>query len=578
MILLALFAFVAGAGTALSPCVLPILPAVLSAGVTGGRKRPLGVVIGLGVTFTFAIVGLVYVIDALGLPDDLVRTIAIVVLLGFGITLMIPPLADRVEAAISRLMPATRNRGGDGFGTGLLVGASLGIVYAPCAGPILAGIITVSAAQDFTAGKLLVAISYALGSSVVIYALLLGGRKLTDRLKPIQSKIQVGLGVVMVAVAVGMLAELDLRFQRSIAENLPAFLRNPASSLEESGLISDELAEVRASPHAASIEGGANEAEQGLELPVLGTAPEIVPGGGEWFNSDPLTIAGQVEEGNVTLIDFWTYTCINCIRTFPYLRAWDSEYRDKGLTIIGVHAPEFPFEKDADNVAGAIEDFDIEYPVVQDNELGTWNAFANQYWPAKYLIDAEGNVRYVHFGEGDYGTTERAIRSLLAEAGEDDLGERTDASGETIDPELNTPETYFGGARAQGFVTPLRPGPRDYGQTDPERLDLNEFAYGGTWNVGLEDANAIEDASISLRFQARRVFTVMGFPHSSGEVEVLLDGEPIPDDLAGEDVSNGVATVSNHRLYRLVDLPEAGEHTLTLRFQPGISGYAFTFG
>ena len=578
MILLALFAFVAGAGTALSPCVLPILPAVLSAGVTGGRRRPLGVVIGLAVTFTFAIVGLVYVIDALGLPDDLVRTIAIVVLLGFGITLVIPPLADRIEAMISGLLPATRNRGGDGFGTGLLVGASLGIVYAPCAGPILAGIITVSAAQDFTAGKLLVAISYALGSAVVIYALLLGGRRLTDRLKPIQSKVQIGLGVVMIAVAGAMLADLDLRFQRSIAENLPGFLRNPATALEESDLISEELADVRGGPHAAAVEGGAEQAEQGLELPVLGTAPELVPGGGEWFNSEPLTIAGNVEQDRVTLIDFWTYTCINCIRTFPYLRAWDEEYRDQGLTIIGVHAPEFPFERDADNVEGAIDDYDIDYPVVQDNELGTWNAFANQYWPAKYLIDAEGNIRYAHFGEGDYETTERAIRSLLAEAGESDLGPEAQASGETIDPGTGTPETYFGGARAQGFVQRLQPGPHDYGAIDPERLGLNQFAYAGTWDVSLESAEAIDDASISLRFQARRVFVVMGSHDRGAEVEVLLDGEPISDGDAGEDVSAGAATVSSQRLYRLVDLPEAGEHSLTLRFDPGVSGYAFTFG
>ncbi len=577
MVLLAVFAFIAGAGTALSPCVLPILPAVLSAGVTGGRKRPLGVVIGLAATFTFAIVGLVYVIDALGLPDDLVRTIAIVVLLVFGITLIVPPIADRIEAWISRIVPATQNRRGDGFGTGLLVGASLGIVYAPCAGPILAGVVTASAAQDFTAGKLVVALAYAAGSALVIYALILGGRKLADRLKPVQARIQVALGVVMVAVAVAMLADLDLRFQRSIAENLPAFLRNPAAPLEESVVVSERLDEISASPHGGATEGGGAEAEQGIELPVLGPAPEIVPGG-EWFNSEPFTFADQRAEGRVTLIDFWTYTCINCIRTLPYLRAWHEEYADEGLTILGVHTPEFAFERDAGNVEGAISDYDISYPVVQDNDYGTWDAFGNQYWPAKYLIDADGYVRYAHFGEGEYEATELAIRSLLAEAGNTELGPQAQASAESADPGTRTPETYFGSLRAAGFVNgPIVPGVKDFGDPDPDDLGLNQFAYSGTWEITGEHATAVDGAAISLNFQARRVFCVMG-AKGSRDVTVLLDGEPIPDELAGEDVRAGAATVSDQRLYRLVELPDAGQHTLTLEFAPGVSGYAFTFG
>jgi thiol-disulfide isomerase/thioredoxin len=451
-------------------------------------------------------------------------------------------------------------------------------VYVPCAGPILAGVTTASAAQDFTAGKLVVALAYAAGSGVVIYALILGGRKLVDRLKPIQSKIQVGLGAVMVAVALAMLADLDLRFQQSIAENLPAFLRNPAAPLEESGLVSDEIDQVSGrSPHSATSEGGGIEAEMGLKLPVLGAAPEIVPGG-EWFNTEPFTLAEQSEEGRVTLIDFWTYTCINCIRTLPYLRAWHEEYADEGLTILGVHTPEFAFERDPGNVETAIGEYDIEYPVVQDNEYGTWDAFGNRYWPAKYLIDADGDVRYVHFGEGEYENTERAIRSLLEEAGSRNLGPEAEASAETADPATITPETYFGSLRAQGFVNgPILPGTRDYGDWDADKLGLNQFAYSGTWKVTGEHASAEENASIGMRFQARRVFCVMGAP-DSGEVRVLLDGEPIPDDLAGEDVDEGAATVSGQRLYRLVELPEAGVHTLTLEFDPGVSGYAFTFG
>jgi cytochrome c biogenesis protein CcdA/thiol-disulfide isomerase/thioredoxin len=575
MVLLMLFALVAGAATALSPCVLPVLPAVLGAGVAGGRRRPLGVVTGLVVAFTFATVALVYVIDALGLPDDLVRTVAIVTLFGFGIALLVPGLADRIEAFGSRIAPGPARIGGEGFGSGLVLGASLGLVYTPCAGPILAGVITVSASQTFTAGKLAVALAYAVGSGVVLYLLMLGGRRLVDRLKPARAWVQAAAGALMILVAVAMTADLDLEFQDAIADDLPSVLVNPSGELEESGVVADDLAALRGG-HAGFAP---TDAEGGL--PDYGTAPDFTDTQ-EWFNTRdgrPLSISGLTGAGRVVLIDFWTYTCINCIRTLPYLRAWDAEYRDEGLTIVGVHSPEFAFEKDAGNVSDAIADYGIRYPVVQDNELGTWNAFANQYWPAKYLIDADGRVRYVHFGEGDYEQTEAAIRSLLAEAGRARLGARArPGEVETIDPQLRTPETYLGYARADGWINGPQPGVKDYGAPDPGSLHLNQFAYGGVWQVGGEAATAGRDATIALSFQARRVFLVLGSPGGPRALEVLLDGEPIADADAGEDVSDSRATVSAQRLYRLVDLPEAGEHTLELRFEPGIEGYAFTFG
>jgi cytochrome c biogenesis protein CcdA/thiol-disulfide isomerase/thioredoxin len=405
MVLLMAFAFVAGAGTALSPCVLPVLPAVLSAGVTGGRRRPLGVVTGLAVSFTFAVVALVYVIDALGLPNDLLRNVAIAVLAVFGFSLLVPPLSDRVEAWISRLVGSPRISRGEGFPSGLLLGASLGFVYAPCAGPILAGVITVSAAQDFTVGRLAVALSYGIGSAAVLYLFVLGGRRIADRLSAYRARVQMAMGAVMVAVAGLMVAELDLEFQSAIADELPSALVNPTGDIEESGAVAEQLAAVRGGHGAA--EAGAPEVEQGLDLPVLGRAPEFKQTQ-EWFNTPsgkPLSVEELTAHDRVVLIDFWTYTCINCIRTLPYLKEWDATYRENGLTIVGVHSPEFAFEKDASNVEDAIADNDLEYPVVQDNELGTWNAFGNQYWPAKYLIDADGRVRYTHFGEGAYETT-----------------------------------------------------------------------------------------------------------------------------------------------------------------------------
>jgi cytochrome c biogenesis protein CcdA/thiol-disulfide isomerase/thioredoxin len=584
VILLMGFALVAGAGTALSPCVLPVLPAVLSAGVTGGRRRPAGVITGLVISFTFAIVLLVYVIDALGLPNDLLRTLAIVVLIGFGVSLLLPPASARIEAWISGFTRLGRLPRGEGFGSGLLLGGSLGIVYAPCAGPVLAGVITVSAAQDFTAGRLAVALAYALGSAIVLYALMIGGRRLADRLAPHRGRIQVAMGAAMVAVAGLILADLDLRFQRTVAEDLPAFLRSPSQPLEESAAVADELAAVRGGH--GTPEAGAAEAARGETLPDLGAAPELT-GTQQWFNTPggrSLSLSDLADEDRVVLIDFWTYTCINCIRTFPYLRAWDSEYRDEGLTIVGVHTPEFPFERDAGNVEDAIDEYDLAYPVVQDNEFATWDAFGNQYWPAKYVIDSEGRVRYTHFGEGEYETTERAIRSLLVEAGERSVGSGARAKAETADPGVATPETYLGAERAQGFVNgPIVPGRHSFGAIRAgdrvvEALPPNALAYRGEWTIAPKSATAGEHAAIDVNFGARRVFLVLGSEEGPRGVRVRLDGRPIPNRLAGEDVKNGTATVSEQRLYRLVELPGAERHVLTLEPDPGISGYAFTFG
>ena len=428
MALLMLFALVAGAGTALSPCVLPILPAVLSAGVTGGRRRPLGVVTGLALSFTFATVGLVYVIDALGLPNGFARDLAIVVLFGFGISLLVPPIGDRIEAFASRLAPGPARFSGEGFGSGLVVGASLGLVYAPCAGPILAGVIVVSAAQDFTAGRFAVALSYAVGSAIVLYVLLLGGRRLSERLAPVRGRVQQALGAVMVIVAVAMTANLDTRFQTAIASDLPGFLVNPTKDLEQSKAISAGLASVRGQHGKPIVDP--SQLDQAVSLPTYGQAPDFT-GTQDWFNTpggESLSMSDL--RGRVVLIDFWTYTCINCIRTLPYLEAWQQRYGSQGFTVVGVHSPEFPFEKDADNVRAAIAQNHLTYPVVQDNDLDTWNAWGNQYWPADYLVDAQGHVRDAHFGEGGYDQTERAIRTLLHDAGRRNLGAGARASGQ----------------------------------------------------------------------------------------------------------------------------------------------------
>src|SRR6476661_7077932 len=421
MVLLALFALLAGAATAVSPCVLPVLPVVLSAGATGGRRRPLGIVTGLTLSFTFATVALVYVIDALGLPDDLLRMVAIVVLLLFGATLVVPALSARVEAWLTRVAPkARRGDPNGGFWSGALVGFSLGFVYAPCAGPILAGVITVSASQSFTAGRLAVAFAYGLGSAIVLYALMLGGRRATRRIGRQSVRLQMATGVVMVLMAVAMLANLDVRFQTAIASELPSVLVDPTAKLER------KVSHVKT--HS------------------LGAAPDFT-GNERWFNTPgnrPLSL--KQLRGKVVLVDFWTYPCINCIRTLPYLKALDERYRKDGLVIVGVHTPEFPFERDASNVQAAIKQNGIRYPVAQDNRYATWDAYGNQYWPAEYFVDAKGRVRFTHFGEGDYKKKEQVVRQLLTEAGHNPGGGMTHAHGQSVTFDT-TPETYLGTAR-----------------------------------------------------------------------------------------------------------------------------------
>jgi cytochrome c biogenesis protein CcdA/thiol-disulfide isomerase/thioredoxin len=553
MVLLMLFAFVAGVGTALSPCVLPVLPIALSAGATGGRRRPLGIVTGLALSFTFVTVALVYVIHALGLPDDLLRTVAIVGLILFGVALAIPPVGGRIEAWLQRIVPVrSGRRQGDGFGSGLLVGFGLGAVYTPCAGPILAGVITLSASQSFTAGRLATAFAYGIGSAVALYALMLGGRRVTRRLSARSGRFQQALGGVMVVVAVLMLANVDTRFQNAIASDLPSFLVNPTGGIEKSSAVSKQLTAV----HGASA------------MPKLGAAPEI-QGTQKWFNTPgdrPLTLASLRAQHRVVLVDFWTYTCINCIRTLPQLKAWDAKYRSDGLTIIGVHTPEFPFEKDAANVRAAVAQDGIKYPVAQDNNDVTWNAYQNQYWPAHYLIDANGQVRYVHFGEGDYGKTERAIRSLLAEAGRARLG--TAVGTRAVTPGgLVTPETYLGSARAERFDNgAIRDGVHRYGSGAPD-LAPDHLAYRGTWGIAQEGAVAGPSARLFLNFHARNVYLVLGSPDHARTVQVLLDGRRLR-----------TIRVARQRLYTLVSLPKSGDHMLELRPQNGTRGYAFTFG
>jgi cytochrome c biogenesis protein CcdA/thiol-disulfide isomerase/thioredoxin len=595
MIVLLSFALLAGAGTALSPCVLPVLPALLSAGAVGGRRRPLGIVLGLSLTFTVTVVGVASVVDGVGLGSEPLRDVAIAVLLGFGLALLVPSVTARLEAPLSRLARFGPRSAGDGFGSGLLVGGALGFVYTPCAGPILTAVISVSAASGRT---IAIAIAYALGSALVLLALTLGGRRLLERIRRAGRgpAVQRALGLIMILTAVAILTKLDVNFDQFVAQNIPDV--NLAAKLECSSAVTGRLHEITGrharfapangssscSGSATAVHPAAGNASQAALLAVarslraLGPAPEFKKTQ-RWFNTPggaPQTLSSL--RGRVVLIDFWTYTCINCIRTLPYLKAWDAAYRRDGLTIVGVETPEFSFERDAGNVANAIDQFGLRYPVVQDNEMGTWNAYGNQYWPADYLIDASGQVRYASFGEGDYDKTETAIRALLAQAGAS-IGGNSHPHGVLVPSALSTPETYLGTARAEGWLAQPRAGAHDYGPAPSGSLALNEFAFSGTWNISAQPATAGSRAGIDVDFQAKNVYLVLSSP---GErplpVQVLLDGRPIAASAAGADVRNGIVSVHRQRLYSLVSLSRSERHQLSLRFAPGISGYAFTFG
>jgi cytochrome c biogenesis protein CcdA/thiol-disulfide isomerase/thioredoxin len=585
MIVLLLFAVLAGAGTALSPCVLPVLPALLASGGVGGRRRPLGVVIGLTVTFTVVIVGVANVVDGVGLGSDPLRDIAVAVLLASGLALIVPGLADRLEARLSRIAALGPRTRGDGFRSGLLVGGALGFVYTPCAGPILAAVISVSAASGRTVA---VAIAYSLGSAVVLFALTLGGRKLFDRVRAAGRgpALQRTLGTVMIVTALAIIVGFDVDFDQYVAEHIPNV--NLTAGLEKSKAVESRLPEITG--HTAKFVSGSKTAtaprdasqatllSDAHKLKNLGEAPEFSDTE-DWFNTPdnrPLTLKGL--RGRIVLVDFWTYTCINCIRTLPYLKAWDAAYRRDGLTIVGVETPEFAFEHEASNVKDAIEQFGLRYPVVQDNEMGTWNAYGNEYWPADYLIDAKGDVRYATAGEGDYSQTETAIRALLAEAGAT-VGGMAHPTDVVTPSEVATPETYLGTARAQGWRNGPKSGLHDYGTSVPSELTLNELDYSGTWNISAQPATAVSQAGIDMEFEAKNVYLVLSSEDERPRgVQVLLDGRPIPNSLAGADVHNGMLTVRRERLYSLVSLPGDAEHRLSLRFAPGVTGYAFTFG
>ena len=545
MLVLVGIAFVAGIVTAISPCVLPVLPIVFAGAATGERRRPYAIVAGLVLSFTVFTLAATALLTALGLPDDLFRDVAIGVVALVGASLLWPRLGDLVERPFAAL---GRRRPGD-LGGGFLLGVSLGVLFTPCAGPVIAAVATVAATEDVSWRAVAVTLAYALGAATVLLPLAVAARRglSTPRLGARARVVRPVLGGVIVGVAILMALGLDLKLQTRV----PGYTRT-LQGLEESAVARTRLDALV----------GQRTAAAGATLDDYGAAPEFRDVTA-WLNSRPLTLAGL--RGKVVLLDFWTYSCVNCLRTLPYLKRWDAAYGNKGLVIVGVHTPEFAFERDRGNVEDAVRRFEIHYPVAMDNAYGTWNAWANRYWPAEYFIDRRGHVRFAHFGEGAYEEKEQVIRKLLVEPG---LGQAVSASVHADVPEdVGTPETYLGYKRLANYVGSTIAPNREASYELPSRLPPNAVAYGGRWRVESERIVAGAGAKLRLRYYARTVHLVLGTAGPSRTVGVRVDGRRLPS-----------VRVADDRLYTLASFDDVRERTLELRFDRGTEAYAFTFG
>src|SRR5262245_7250961 len=436
MALAIVFAFVAGLITAVSPCVLPVLPIVCAGGAGENRRRPFAIIAGLAFTFLVSILFAALLLDALGLPKDLLRNVSIALLFLLAATLIFPQVGTWIERPLSRL---SRRPSGD-LGGGFLLGCALGFVFVPCGGPAI-GFVTLSAStHEFGFKTIAVAVAYTLGISTVLLAIAIGGRGASTALRVGVQRFRVAFGVILAASALALVFGLDTKLQTKLP-NWTQFLQDRTEASASGRKAFERTKNVTERQPVRAVSGAEADA-----LPEYGQAPDFA-GIDRWLNSRPLTMASL--RGKVVLIDFWTYSCINCLRTLPHVEAWDRLYRKAGLVIVGVHTPEFAFEHVPSNVEAAVKRLGVRYPVALDNDYGTWNAYGNQYWPAKYLIDRSGHLRYAHFGEGNYDITEENIRTLLGEKPAAPVSNRLHDLTPTGPI---TPESYLGFERIDRFT------------------------------------------------------------------------------------------------------------------------------
>ncbi len=500
MLLLWIFAFLSGLITITAPCIWPLLPVVL-----GAAQKPAKLIIGLTTSFFLSTLLLSSIVKIIPLNATYLRYFAIVIIGFSGLSLLIPKLADVVEIALSKITSRFSPSGNGG----LITGIALGLVWAPCAGPILATVVALAATQKLTIETVVILLAYTLGLAISLWIFTKIGKRFIKNTQLVQKVF----GLIMLLTAVAMFFNFDTLLSAKLLNVFPGYT-NLTEKLETIPLKTQTN---------------------------LGVAPEFV-GINHWLNSPELTLTQL--KGKVVLVDFWTYTCINCIRTLPYVTSWYEKYKDQGFVVVGVHTPEFEFEKDTSNVQAAIKRYKINYPVAQDNDYATWTNYRNQYWPAHYLIDAEGNIRYTHFGEGKYEETEKMIQQLLQESGRQvDTGISNvvsdSAAGRT------TPETYLGSARGGAPYVKLNPN----------------------WTITPEYIESKGNAALNLDFYAKKVFLVIT-PVNKEVVKVFLDDVALPD-----------VVLDESRLYQIINLPQTESHTLRLEFKSaGTKAFAFTFG
>jgi cytochrome c biogenesis protein CcdA/thiol-disulfide isomerase/thioredoxin len=600
---LVILVFLGGVLTILSPCILPVLPFVFARSEQRFATNGLPMLAGMAVTFaaiaTLAAVGGSWAVSL----NRYGRYFALLLLTGFALTLLSTRLADWLARPFVALGNRLAQPGSAGTGrftllNSALLGVATGLLWAPCAGPILGLILTGAAISGPSAHTTLLLFAYAAGAAASLAAALLAGGRVFAFLKKSLGTgewIRRGLGVAVliavVAIVFGwdssVLTRLSLNGTNSIEQSLIDKINPQSAGGNASMAMSNSnmaMSNAKGDGHAMMMSG----AKPAGDLPVEGQIPSFA-GATLWLNSPPLT--GEGLRGKVVVVDFWTYSCINCLRALPFVESWYQKYKDHGLVVIGVHAPEFAFEKDPSNVRRAVADLKVAYPVALDNDYAIWQSFNNQYWPAHYFIDAEGRIRAHHFGEGNYDESEQIIRKLLTEAGQKDLppagmGAEKPRGVQAAADEAHdqSPETYVGYRRAENFASPDGFAQDQlHAYAAPTALKLNQWALGGSWNVDPEKAVLGKaPGKIEFRFFARDLHLVLG-PGSDGKpvrYRVTLDGAPPAASHGADTDSAGAGIIDSQRLYQLIrQSGEVREHVFTIEFlDPGVQAYSFTFG
>lgn len=588
--ILILLAYLGGVLTIVSPCILPVLPFVFARADQPFIKSGLPMLAGMAATFalvaTLAAVGGGWAVAA----NEYGRIAALALLALFGVALVFPSFSERLTeplvalgARLSQTADQGIAKGGSTILPSLLLGVAIGLLWAPCAGPILGLILTGAALQGGSGGTSLLLAVYAAGAATSLaLALLVGGRVFAAMKRSLGAGewIRRGIGVAVLAavtaialgVDTGALTRVSLATTASLEQSLLDMLHpGTAPASADSG-------------QPTSAKNG--DAMPASKLPVEGTRPSL-SGAVEWINSPPLS--AEALRGKVVIVDFWTYSCINCLRSIPYVRAWAEKYKDQGLVVIGVHTPEFAFEKNLKNVRAATSELKIGYPVAVDNDFAIWRAFNNHYWPAHYFIDAEGRIRHHHFGEGSYEESEAVIQQLLKEggkSGEPNSHVAVTASGveaASTFKDVRSPETYVGFERAENFVSPggsVKNASHIYTVSSP---DLNKWGLSGNWTIGSERASLnAAGGTIIYKFHARDLHLVLG-PAVDGKpvrFRVSINGAA-PGDNHGMDIDpSGLGVVTTERLYQLIrQTGTVTDRTFEIQFlDPGVQAYAFTFG